>query len=290
MSAKYMPESRFLTINGLRLHHLDWGNPGAPPLVFVHGLRGSAHAFDGPARRLRERFHIIATDVRGRGDSEWSPIGAYDRTDYVSDLEGIVDALGLAHFTLVGTSMGGRIGMNYAAHHADRLEALVLNDIGVEGESGSERITQEAANAPASFPTLEAVMAYRRKTNPGMASLSEEEMRERTLFLFKELPDGQFAPKMDPAILRKRATEGVPPPQPELWPVLASFRRPTLVIWGTASDVLSEAQARRMIETLPMGELAPVPGVGHAPTLSEPSAAEALDRFLDKVLHAKVAV
>jgi len=123
-----------------------------------------------------------------------------------------------------------------------------------------------------------------------LARLSDEDLRERTLHLFKQAPDGQFVQKMDRAINRQRASQGTPPSQPELWPVLASFRRPTLVVWGTASDVLSEAQARRMIETLPLGELAPVPGVGHAPTLSEPAAVEALDGFLDKVLQVKATV
>jgi pimeloyl-ACP methyl ester carboxylesterase len=53
-----------------------------------------------------------------------------------------------------------------------------------------------------------------------------------------------------------------------------------MVIWGTESDVLSEAQARRMANALPRGELLAVPGVGHAPSLVEPVALSALDRFL----------
>ena len=55
---------------------------------------------------------------------------------------------------------------------------------------------------------------------------------------------------------------------------------PTLVVWGMESDILSEAQARRMVEVLPRGELVAVPGVGHAPTLMEPVALAALERFL----------
>ena len=58
---------------------------------------------------------------------------------------------------------------------------------------------------------------------------------------------------------------------------------PALVIWGTDSDVLSEAQAKRMVEALPKGELVAVPGVGHAPTLVEPAVLAALDRFLTAV-------
>ena len=61
---------------------------------------------------------------------------------------------------------------------------------------------------------------------------------------------------------------------------LPALTTPTLVVWGTDSDVLSESQARRMVETLPKGELVTVPGVGHAPTLVEPAVVAALERFL----------
>jgi pimeloyl-ACP methyl ester carboxylesterase len=54
----------------------------------------------------------------------------------------------------------------------------------------------------------------------------------------------------------------------------------TLVIWGSDSDVLSEAQARRMTRALPRGELVAIPGIGHAPTLVEPEALAALERLL----------
>ena len=70
------------------------------------------------------------------------------------------------------------------------------------------------------------------------------------------------------------------PRRPALWPVLQRLPCPTLVVWGIESDILSEAQARRMVEVLPQGELVAVPGVGHAPTLMEPVVLAALERFL----------
>ena len=65
-----------------------------------------------------------------------------------------------------------------------------------------------------------------------------------------------------------------------MWPVLQRLPCPTLVVWGMESDVLLEAQARRMVEVIPQGELVAVPGVGHPPTLMEPVAMTALERFL----------
>ena len=84
---------------------------------------------------------------------------------------------------------------------------------------------------------------------------------------------------MDPAYIRQRVEHG-PPVRPPLWPVLQAVTCPTLVVWGDDSDVLSEAQARRMVDSLPRGELVRVPGIGHAPTLVEPVVLAALDHFL----------
>jgi pimeloyl-ACP methyl ester carboxylesterase len=84
---------------------------------------------------------------------------------------------------------------------------------------------------------------------------------------------------MDPAYIRQRVQQG-PPPRPPLWPALQRIPCPTLAVWGRESDVLSELQARRMVDVLPHGELVAVPGVGHAPTLVEPTVLAALERLL----------
>jgi len=85
--------------------------------------------------------------------------------------------------------------------------------------------------------------------------------------------------KLDPAYSQQRVQHG-PPRRPALWPALQRLQCPTLVVRGMESDVLSETQARRMVEVLPHGELVAVPGVGHAPTLMEPVALAALARLL----------
>jgi pimeloyl-ACP methyl ester carboxylesterase len=276
------PESVFLNVNGLRLHHLDWGNKDAPPLVFVHGLGGNAHAFDGIARRLSDRYHIISIDVRGRGDSDWSKDGAYQMTDYASDLAGIVDALGFKKFTLSGTSMGGRISMHYAAAHPDRIERLIIVDIGPESEAGSERITRNQANVPESFANLDEAVAYRARVNPVVGSLPAEEQLQRIQYEVRQKDDGRYYWKHDPEWQRQRVAGGTQS-YTHLWQELPKFNFPTLLIWGTASDVLSKAQADRIVAALPKGELVSVTGVGHAPTLNEPEAVAGLERFLAPV-------
>ena len=279
MTLPISPTSKFVEVNGLRLHYLDWGNLGAPVIVCVHGLTSHAHAFDGFARRCAGRFHVLSLDVRGRGDSAWSPSGEYTMAAYTADLAAFVEALSLARFTLVGTSMGGRISMHYAATHADRLDRLVLNDIGPDSEAGSHRITAVGASRPASFASLDEAVAYRARTVPAMAQASAELQRETAHFALRQSSDGRWVWKHDPAIDQQRARDGAHG-YPALWQVLASVPCPTLLLWGSMSDVLSEAQARKIVATLPHGTLATVMGSAHAPTLNEPDAAAALEAFL----------
>ena len=77
MTTRPEPASQAIDVNGLRVHYLDWGNPGAPPVVCVHGYTSSAQAFNALARRFHDRYHFVAMDVRGHGASAWSPAGAY---------------------------------------------------------------------------------------------------------------------------------------------------------------------------------------------------------------------
>jgi pimeloyl-ACP methyl ester carboxylesterase len=279
MTSLAQPKSMHASVNGLKLHYLDWGNPQAPPVVCVHGYTSSAQAFNAPARHFQDRAHIVALDVRGHGESAWSPAGAYQYRDQASDLAAFVDQLELPTFTLIGTSMGGIIAMAYAEAHADRLARLVINDIGPDVEGGSGRITQMVGSRPDDFATLDDAMAYRREVSPITASRAADDQRELALGVLRERPDGRWVWKMDPAYIQQRVQRGAPA-RPALWPVLEQLSCPTMVVWGTTSDVLSEAQARRMVDALPHGELVAVPGVGHAPTLVEPVVLSALERFL----------
>jgi pimeloyl-ACP methyl ester carboxylesterase len=281
-AALAQPRSERVTLGGLQLHYLDWGNAAAPPLVCVHGYTGSADAFNGFARHFRDRFHIIALDVRGHGESAWSPNGAYTYRDQAGDLAAFADRLGLQQFTLLGTSMGGIIAMTYAIEHGQRLRALLLNDIGPEVERGSQRITQMVGSRPDEFATLDDAMAWRRDASPVVSGRSIADQRELALGVLRRRSDSTWGWKLDPAYIRQRIESGAPV-RPNLWPALAQLACPTLVVWGTDSDVLSEAQARRMVETLPNGKLLAIPGVGHAPSLVEPASLAGLEAFLPEV-------
>ncbi len=94
---------------GLRLHYLDWGNGGAPPLVLLHDLGQSADAWQPVAPALAERFHVIAVDMRGHGDSDW--IDTYSPQEQGDDIGELVGVLGLQPAAVMGSGMGGRAAM-----------------------------------------------------------------------------------------------------------------------------------------------------------------------------------
>src|SRR5690349_2979940 len=282
MAERLQPRTNYTAVNGLRLRYLEWGRAEALPVICVHGYTSSAEAFNAMARWIQDRAHMIAIDVRGHGESAWSPDGAYQYADQAGDLAALVDQLGIERFVLIGTSMGGIIAMVYAGQHGDRLRGLVLNDIGPDVEAGSGRITQTVGSRPNDFASLDEAMQYRRETSPITAARPVEDQEETARGVLRERPDGRGAWKMDPAYSEQRVKQG-PPKRPPQRPVLEPPRCPTQLVWGADSDVLSEAQAKRMVAALPKGELVSVPGVGHAPTLVEPPVLAALDRLLASV-------
>src|ERR1700687_4436456 len=121
---------RYLTVNGLRLHYLDWGDPAKPAMILLHGIARHAHTFDHIAPEFARDHRVIALDMRGHGDSAWSSQGAYLVEDHVADLEAVIRELGLARVTLLGNSTGGRVVQVYAGLHPRRVDRLVVEDVG----------------------------------------------------------------------------------------------------------------------------------------------------------------
>jgi pimeloyl-ACP methyl ester carboxylesterase len=122
------PVSRRFTSQGISLHYLDWGNEGAPPLLLLHGNMDHARSWDWVARALSERWHVIALDLRGHGDSDWSAEGSYLTPYHVVDLAELIDSLGYDKVTIVGHSFGGNVSWRYTALYPDRVEKLVIVD------------------------------------------------------------------------------------------------------------------------------------------------------------------
>jgi pimeloyl-ACP methyl ester carboxylesterase len=122
------PVSRTFASQGLTLHYLDWGNAGAPLLILLHGTSDHARSWDWIARAFKDRFHVVAPDLRGHGDSHWSPDGAYLLAYHVVDLVDLIESLAEEKVTIVGHSFGGSVASRYAGLYPERIAKLVLVD------------------------------------------------------------------------------------------------------------------------------------------------------------------
>jgi pimeloyl-ACP methyl ester carboxylesterase len=273
-------------INGVWLHYQDW--PAAPgsaapaeTLLFLHGLTQQSHAFDAVAGRFTRRFRCLALDFRGRGESDWAP-GTYTIPQYVLDVVAFLDALAIETAHVLGTSLGGLVGLSLAAAAPGRLRSLGLNDIGPEIDPrGAARVAAYAAGVPDAFSDLVTVEAWALEQYPWLAGLPPGAVRDAVHWAVRRAPDGRWRLKFDPAIGR------APRPTPDAarvasqlwWTALESLECPLALVRGAESDILAAETAARMVARQPRLVRVDVPGVGHAPALTEPAAVATLDAF-----------
>jgi pimeloyl-ACP methyl ester carboxylesterase len=266
--------SRTETINGLRLHFLESGRAGAPPLCFLHGGAAHAHWFDAVTPLLVDRFHVVSLDQRGHGESEWAVPAAYGTEDFAADLRGLMDVLGWTRMTLIGHSMGGHNAMTFAAWHPERVARLVIVDS--RPVIPAERLDVMHARgrrSPRLHPTAEAAAATFRLlpretlANPALlAHIGRAAVTRR---------DGGWGWRFDPS------THGERRPV-DAWPLLPRIAAPTLVVRGALSPVLPADMAERLRASIPRGSLVTVPHAYHHLTLDAPTTfATALTHFLN---------
>src|SRR5215217_7293483 len=118
------PTSHIYFSQRRRLHYVGWGNPDAPPLLLLHGGRDHCRNWDWVAGTMRRDWHVIAPDLRGHGDSQWSPDGNYSMAAYVYDLAQLIYRQELAPVTIVAHSLGGNIALRYAGIYPEAVRKL----------------------------------------------------------------------------------------------------------------------------------------------------------------------
>jgi pimeloyl-ACP methyl ester carboxylesterase len=126
MVSKASPTSHSYYSQRLRLHYLDWGNDEAPPLLLLHGNRDHCHNWDWVAERLRDDHHILAPDLRGHGDSQWTLGSSYSTVEYVYDVAQLVHQARLAPLRIVAHSLGGNVALKYAGLYPEHVTRLVV--------------------------------------------------------------------------------------------------------------------------------------------------------------------
>jgi pimeloyl-ACP methyl ester carboxylesterase len=277
-------------VGGLGLYARDYARGGGPartPVVCIHGLTRNSADFEEVAPWIAAQGRrVIAIDVRGRGRSARDPDPSrYNPKVYAADVLALLDQAGIGQAVFIGTSMGGIITMAIALKRLRAISAAVLNDVGpVISMKGLERIkgyvgrggpVQSWDDAAAYIESINGV-AFPENTREDWLKFARRTFREE---------DGKFILDYDPKI--SQAIQGGQVRNTSLIAKLLYKRlarnRPTLLIRGGNSDIVGPEEARYMREAAPGLKYAEVPGVGHAPMLTEPAAQAALSEFLASV-------
>jgi pimeloyl-ACP methyl ester carboxylesterase len=278
-------DCRATTGDGIGLHCRDYAGPAGagtrPPVLCLPGLTRNCRDFEPLALHLAARHRVLTPDLRGRGRSDHDPDWRRYRLDvYVADMLSLLDALGVAQVVVVGTSLGGLVGMFLAAGHRARVAGLVLNDIGPELDPrGMLRIATGVGTARAATTWAEAAADARAANGMALPDLDEAAWLRFARAVYREEAPGRIVRDMDPMIGRALREPAVP--TPDFWAAFASLDGlPMLSVRGELTDLLSEETFARMLARHPDMQACRVPGRGHAPTLDEPESRAALDRFL----------
>ena len=264
---------RFVDVNGLRIHYLEWGSADKPPLIMLHGIGRIAHTFDHIAPHFATRYHVMAVDMRGHGDSSWDPKGAYLVEDYVKDIEGLAQQLRLRNIVIWGNSTGGRVAQVFAGLHPDLVSAVISEDVGPErpreiADGMTARLKQEDEKGWASEDEL---LAQQKAGSP---RTGEDILQAYVHFGSKKRPDGRVIWKRDPAI-----GNGFVPT--ELWRFVRQIKSPIIYVLGGRSTIVPSQTQEELRKTLPQAQIFTIPGVGHYPSEEKPSEFLAVvDKFL----------
>ncbi len=271
----------YLSDDGLRLYARDQPGPGAdaPAVLCLPGLTRNGKDFSSIAERLRRRHRVICPDQRGRGRSQRDPDAAhYAPMRYVQDMFTLLDTLGFSRVTVIGTSLGGLMGMLMLALQPQRVEALVLNDVGpVIDPAGIARLAAYVGKS-APVANWDEAIAQTAAINgiafPGYGRADWAAMARNVYVQEGTQPVLDY----DPAIAQGVAAGTA---APDLWPLFDGLApRPMLVIRGELSDILSPQTLAEMQRRRPTLQTVTVPGVGHAPMLDEVEAVAAIEPFL----------
>jgi pimeloyl-ACP methyl ester carboxylesterase len=276
--------------DGLRLFARDYpaaGDAGKLPVICLHGLTRNSKDFEDVAPMIAALGRrVIVPDVRGRGQSDRDPEPKkYQPKVYARDVLEMMEALDIPRAIFLGTSMGGIITMTLMAMRPKAIAAAILNDVGPAiSPEGIARILTYVGKSPEVSSWDDATAYVRRINGVALPGLSNEEWQR---FARRTFCEGASGPELDydPAIT---VPLGRPPSKLALWLTGLLFRRlarrrPVMLIRGAISDVISDQIGKQMQRQAPTLERVDVPGVGHAPLLTEPEAVDAITRFLRTV-------
>ena len=219
------------------IHYRRLGKAGKQaPILIVHGLSYFSYDWLPVGEALGAEREVILMDMRGFGDSDWSPSRDYSVPTMAQDIVAVLDHAGWKQALLIGHSMGGRSTTYAAAKHPGRVGALALIDYTPENAAaGSKRTAEMVSNVPPRFRSIEEAMGYFRSKD-----------RARFAAYTRPAEGGGFVLKRDTYFQElfksgQRPSQGV-----DMWALIGEVRCPILSMRGTRSDMYARETVEKM--------------------------------------------
>jgi pimeloyl-ACP methyl ester carboxylesterase len=243
IEARYAtPDSRFASIDEVRIHYKDQGT--GPAILLIHGSLGDTADWDGWVKVLSPHYRVIRLDLPGFGLSGEIANGNYSIDRSLSLIDGLMDSLGVERFAIAGVSYGGPVAFRYAATRTERITALVImNSAGIEAgkqptdsKTGKKEFYSTISNtAPVSRDYIEKAFHL---TFHDPAAITPEFVQRKMDFM--NVIDRDVEGAQIVALYVRGDPERV----------LSHVRAPTLVLWGGAERGLSLSTADRFVAAL----------------------------------------
>ncbi len=284
------PTDHWVNLNGIRFHYLDWGNAELPHVVLLHGGSLTAHTWDMAALVLRDRYHLVALDQRGHGDTEWTPEDQLDRDNselMLEDTRQFIEHLGFQRLTLIGMSMGGMNTIRYAARHPQRLDAVVIVDVAPEtmreGQIEMEQFRQATETLSSFDDFLERAMRFMPHRPPDHLRYSLTHSLKQTDEGWTWKQDHRRRNQRPVVDAEQQAARGRN--AEDLWADVKAIEAPALLLRGAESKILSPEVAERTVAAMRNARLQVIPRATHNVHSDNPGDfAAAVDAFLSETL------
>lgn len=248
--------SNFVTVNGIRLHYLDWGGDG-PALLFLAGRGCNAHIFDDFAPRFNRQFHVLALTRRGHGESDY-PATGYDIDTLVEDIHQFLDFLRIDRVILAGHSLAGVELSHFSALYPERVLKLVFLEAAydyycLEYKTMMEKHPARKIQIPGAnqdYYSVPDYAAFIKFAYPSLGAIWGELMDEHIHYSVEISPEGKVVDKM-PDSVDRAISDTLSAYRPED----AQIRAPTLAIYAIkkntyyiSTDYMTSEQQAEMIE------------------------------------------
>ena len=287
MGATASRDIRFTSADGLSLYARDYPASGdAMPILCLAGLTRTLRDFEPLAQWLAGTRRLITMDYRGRGQSDYAADPSTYRPDVeLADALLLLDHLGIERVNVIGTSRGGIIAMIMAAQFPQRLNGVLLNDVGPVIEKASRLRIRKYLGKPVSFANWDEAATALKRNNPGFESLTKAEWLDfaRRVFIAR---DGHITNDYDLRLAQTFPTEeqiereGVP----DMWQVFGALHSlPVTILRAEHSDLLSAQTVSEMKRRHPRLAAYTIKDRGHVPFLDEPDAKAAIGAWLEIV-------